>query len=91
MRGRKKEKLLAHVPVPVPGKKPKVRSEIISTTVTSHEQKTIPLASACDIGIFSLFDLPPEMVRDIISEMINSVGFYSATRLRFVNSKFLSD
>lgn len=47
----------------------------------------LPLASARDVGIFALFDLPPELVEAIVSAMVHVVPFYRAPRLRTVNSE----
>ena len=69
------------------GKVPEPTPESTSTAIMLREQQELPLASARDIGIFALFDLPPEMVEAIISEMVNTVGFYRASRLRVVNSE----
>lgn len=68
------------VPEPTPGD--------TSTAVMLRKQQDLPLASARDIGIFALFDLPPELVEAIISEMVNTMPFYRASRLRVVNSEF---
>jgi hypothetical protein len=58
-----------------------------STAVTRSKQHDFPLASARDIGIFALFDLPHELIENIISEMINVLDLYRAVRLRTVNSE----
>lgn len=51
------------------------------------KQPQRPMASACPIGAFTLFDLPLELVVVIISESINTLGFYRAVRLRSINSE----
>lgn len=60
-----------------------------STAGKLGEQSQFLLASACDTGFFALFDLPAELVENIISEMMNVLGLYGVVRLRVINSKVL--
>ena len=61
--------------------------EIIVAHTKPFKTSTITLPLACEVRVFPLLDLPPEVVEVIISEMITTVGPYRAVRLRFVNSK----
>lgn len=62
--------------------------EVTSMTGTLYQRQDPPLASACDVGIFPLFDLPSDLVYLVIVEMVNTICFHRSTKLRAVNSKF---
>lgn len=46
-----------------------------------------PLASACDVVIFPLLDLPTELVKAVIFELVKGLTLYRTCKLRTVNSK----
>ena len=70
------------------GHNEQLRDDMISTRdVQFDKHPEWPLASACDVGIFPLFDLPTELVKAVISEMVEVDGFKKAVRLRAINSE----
>lgn len=65
-----------------------IASVVVETNSTRAPSiQDIPLASSRDNAIFALFDLPTEIVVAIIHEMIDTVGFYRACKLRLINSE----
>jgi hypothetical protein len=82
-----KEEFLLRSKTPRIIRKLTARSTRAINTCKHDELSEFPLASASDVGIFALLDLPLELVEAIISHLIGMLGVCRAVRLRVVNSK----